>query len=79
MPRFSSLEKRCITQACVARARHASPLIFAEIIGGPTRFEPVTSLPDGRQAHCPDNSGGGPYRARTGHLHIANVTLYQMS
>ena len=22
---------------------------------------------------------GGPYRARTGHLHIANVALYQMS
>ena len=27
---------------------------------------------------CPDNSGG-PYRTRTGHLHIANVALYQMS
>lgn len=31
-----------------------------------------------RQAHCSD-SFGGPYRARTGYLHIANVALYQMS
>lgn len=28
--------------------------------------------------NCPDNFGG-PNRARTGHLHIANVALYQMS
>ena len=44
----------------------------------PTGLEPVASPPEADRRVVPIKCGG-PYRARTGRLRVANAALYQMS
>ena len=82
----SIVGRRQILQAIGSNWRidERKPLYLAKkpfsLLSGGTASSLWWTVPDSNRPppRCPDSSGG-PYRARTGHLRVANAALYQMS